>query len=111
MKPSASVYPIEKSVVLVGAGNAHLVFVRRWGMRPIPGVEVTLVNESPVVPYSAMVPAHIAGEYAREEVTIDLVRLCQSVKVRLVAERVTGIDPATRRVHFGDRPALAYDAL
>ena len=36
--------PIEKSVVLVGAGNAHLVFLRRWGMRPIPGVAVTLVN-------------------------------------------------------------------
>ena len=34
MMPSAVTYPIEKSVVLVGAGNAHLVFVKRWGMRP-----------------------------------------------------------------------------
>jgi selenide, water dikinase len=111
MKLPASTYPIEKSVVLVGAGNAHLVFVRRWGMRPIPGVEVTLVNESPVVPYSAMVPAHIGGDYSRDQVTIDLVRLCQSVKVRFVAERVTRIDPAARRVLFVDRPPLAFDAL
>ena len=58
--------PIEKSVVLVGAGNAHLVFVKRWGMRPMPGVAVTLVNEAAVVPYSAMVPAHLAGEYSWE---------------------------------------------
>jgi selenide,water dikinase len=107
----AATHPIEKSVVLVGAGNAHLVFVRRWGMRPVPGVEVTLVNESPVVLYSAMVPAHVAGDYARDEITIDLVRLCQSMKVRFVADRVTAVDPVARRVAFADRPALAYDAL
>jgi selenide,water dikinase len=111
MNASPAIYPTEKSVVLVGAGNAHLIFVRRWGMRPVPGVEVTLINESSVVPYSAMIPAHIAGEYARDEVTIDLVRLCQSMKVRLVTERVTGIDPGARQVHFADRPALVYDAL
>ena len=49
MNPSAA-SPIEKSVVLVGAGNAHLVFIRRWGMRPVPGVAVTLVNEASVDP-------------------------------------------------------------
>ena len=80
-------------------------------MRPLPGVAVTLVNEAAVVPYSAMVPAHIGGEYPRDEITIDLVRLCQTVKVRFVAERVTGIDPAGRRVLFAARPPLAYDAL
>ncbi len=111
MKPAAASYPTEKTVVLVGAGNAHLVFVRRWMMRPLRGVEVTLVNESPVVPYSAMVPAYLGGDYGRDEVTIDLVRLCQAVKVRFVAGRVTGVDPAARRVLFADRPPLAYDAL
>jgi selenide,water dikinase len=103
--------PIEKAVVLVGAGNAHLVFVKRWGMRPVPGVAVTLVNEAAVIPYSAMVPAHLAGEYGRDEITIDLVRLCQRVKVRFVVERVKGIDPAARQVLFDGRPPLVYDAL
>src|SRR4051812_15705237 len=110
MKPTA-IRPVEKNVVLVGAGNAHLVFVKRWGMRPVPGVAVTLVNEASVVPYSAMVPAHIAGDYGWDEITIDLVRLCQSVKVRFLAGRGTGIDPAARRVLLASRPALAYDAL
>jgi selenide,water dikinase len=58
-----------------------------------------------------MVPAHIAGDYTADDIVIDLVRLCQSVKVRFVAERVTGIDPAARRVCFADRPALVYDVL
>jgi selenide, water dikinase len=103
--------PVEKTVVLIGAGNAHLVFLKRWGMRPVRGAAVTLVSEAPVIPYSAMVPAHIAGDYSWDEITIDLVRLSQHVKVRFVAERVTGIDPRSRRVLFAGRPPLAYDAL
>src|SRR5262245_47580386 len=109
MNPSAA--PIAKTVVLVGAGNAHLVFVKRWSMRPVPGVAVTLVNEAGTVPYSAMVPGHIAGDYSRDEITIDLVRLCAAAGVRLVPERVTRLDPAARQVHFASRPPLAYDVL
>jgi selenide,water dikinase len=103
--------PVEKVIVLVGAGNAHLVFLRRWRMRPRPGVAVTLANDAPVVAYSAMVPAHVGGDYTRDEVTIDLVPLCRAAGVRLVAERVTAIDPAARLVHFRDRPPLPYDLL
>ncbi len=110
MKATTAV-PVAKSVVLVGAGNAHLVFLRRWGMQPIPGVAVTLVSAVPVIPYSAMVPGHLAGDYSWDEITIDLVRLCQSVRVRLVAEKALRIEPANRQVLFANRPPLSYDAL
>ena len=66
MNTSSPTLPVQKTVVLVGAGNAHLVFVRKWRMHPLPGVAVALVNEAQVVPYSAMVPAHISGDYRRE---------------------------------------------
>jgi len=111
MKPSTPARPIEKNVVLVGAGNAHLVFVKRFGMQPIPGVAVTLVSEFGVIPYSAMTPGHIGGEYAWEQITVDLVRLCATMGVRFVAERVQRIDPATRKVIFEQRAPLAYDAV
>jgi selenide, water dikinase len=80
-------------------------------MRPLPGVAVTLVNESPAASYSAMVPAHIASHYRREEMTIDLVRLCRSAGVRLVPGRVSGFETVTHQVHFADRSPLAYDVL
>jgi selenide, water dikinase len=111
MNANAGAQFIEKNVVLVGAGNAHLVFVKRFEMRPIPGVAVTLVSEYGQIPYSAMVTGHIAGDYAHDKITIDLVRLCASVGVRLVAERVQTIDPAQRRVHFAGRAPLSYDVL
>ena len=87
--------------------------VKCWPIRyPSSGrVAVTLVNETSVIPYSAMVPAHIAGNYAADEITIDLVRLCQAVKVRFVAEKVTALDPSHRQVRFAGRPPLSYDAL
>jgi selenide,water dikinase len=111
MKASTPPRPIEKNVVLVGAGNAHLVFVKRFGMRPLPGLAVTLINEFPESSYSAMVPARIAGEYRHEEITLDLVRLCAAMGVRLVTERVQAIAPALKRVIFENRAPIAYDAL
>lgn len=80
-------------------------------MRPFPGVEVILINESAVVVYSAMVPAHIAGEFPREAITFDLVRLCRRVGVRFVVGRVTAIDSTARRVWVSDRAPLTYDVL
>ena len=103
--------PIQQQIVLVGAGNAHLVFVRRWRTRPLPGVTVTLVNEAPTVPYSAMVAAHIASDYQCDEITIDLERLCRSAGVRLVADRVTGLNPPARHMIIANRPSLAYNVL
>ncbi|TXT27718.1 MAG: pyridine nucleotide-disulfide oxidoreductase family protein, partial [Planctomycetota bacterium] len=103
--------PIEKHVVLVGAGNAHLVFLKRWRMSPWPGVAVTLVSEFAEIPYSAMVPGHIAGDYRWDEITLDLVRFCRSAGVRFVAARVTGVDAARSRIEFADRSAMSFDVL
>lgn len=111
MNGSQAPIPLQKMVVLVGAGNAHLVFIKRWRMKPVPGIAVTLVNEAASVPYSAMVPAHISGDYSREEISLDLVRFCRSAGVRLVCEKVTRLDPVGRAVHFANRPPLTYDLV
>lgn len=106
-----SAVPLEMQVVLVGAGNAHLVFLKKWGMKPLPGVALTLVNEAAVVPYSAMVPGHIAGDYTRDEISIDLIRFCQSVGARFLPGRVAALDPLGRRIVLGARPSLFYDLV
>ncbi|MFQ3593833.1 MAG: FAD-dependent oxidoreductase, partial [Gemmataceae bacterium] len=102
---------IEKQVLLLGAGNAHLVFIRRFRKRPLPGVAVTLISEKATIAYSAMVPGCIGGDYRRDEITIDLVRFCRSAGVRLIAEPATRINANLRQVHFAHRPPLSYDLL
>ena len=102
---------IQKQIVLLGAGNANLVFIRKWLMRPVPGVQVTLVNPARRIPYSAMVPAFLAGEYSEDEVMIDLVRLCALANVRLIAAKAERIDVDARIVELPGRPALRWDIL
>lgn len=103
--------PIEKHVVLAGAGNAHLVALREMAMRPQPRISVTLVNPLAMAPYSAMVSGLIGGDYQEDEIRIDLSRLCRAAGARLVVGEVQGIDPVAKNVAISGRPSLRYDAL
>ena len=103
--------PIVKELVLVGGGHAHALVLRRWGMRPVPGVRVTLINPGPSAPYTGMLPGHIAGHYARDALEIDLVRLARFAGARLILGAVDLIDPVARRVSVAGRAPMAYDLL
>ncbi|MDA0923269.1 MAG: selenide, water dikinase SelD [Proteobacteria bacterium] len=103
--------PIVKELVLVGGGHAHALVLRRWGMRPAPGVRVTLINPGPSAPYTGMLPGHIAGHYARDALEIDLLRLARFAGARLVLGAVELIDPVARRVSVAGRAPMAYDLL
>ena len=103
--------PIVKELVLVGGGHAHALVLRRWGMRPVPGVRVTLINPGPSAPYTGMLPGHIAGHYARDALEIDLVRLARFAGARLILGAVELIDPVARRVSVAGRAPMAYDLL
>ncbi|KDB02205.1 segregation protein B [Defluviimonas sp. 20V17] len=101
--------PATRDVVLIGGGHAHALVLRRWGMRPLPGARLTLINPHPTAPYSGMLPGHIAGHYDRAALEIDLVRLARHAGARLILGRAEGIDRAARTVHVPGRPPVAYD--
>ena len=60
MQPRA---PIATDLVLLGAGHAHVEVLRRFAMRPEPGVRLTLIGREPETPYSGMLPGLIRGDY------------------------------------------------
>ena len=103
--------PVVRDVVLVGGGHSHALVVRRWGMRPLAGVRLTLVSRDVLTPYSGMLPGLVAGHYTVHEVHIDLARLCVWANVRFVRAEVTGIDPARREIALDGRPAIGWDLL
>jgi selenide, water dikinase len=102
-------YPQIKDLVLIGGGHTHALVLRMWGMNPLPGTRLTLINPDPVAPYTGMLPGLIAGHYRREELMIDLVRLARFAGARLILDRATGIDRAARQIHLANRPPLPYD--
>lgn len=100
--------PLTKDLVLIGGGHAHALVLRMWGMKPLPGVRLTLINPGPTAPYSGMLPGHIAGHYTRDDLDIDLVKLARFAGARLILGAASAIDPDARVITVGDRQ-IAYD--
>ncbi|WP_425100023.1 selenide, water dikinase SelD [Tropicibacter sp. S64] len=101
--------PFTRDLVLIGGGHTHALVLRMWGMRPLPGVRLTVINPGPTAPYSGMLPGHLAGHYTREALDIDLVKLARFSGARLVLGAVSGVDRKARQVFVPGRPAIGYD--
>ncbi|SPJ30173.1 selenide, water dikinase SelD [Falsiruegeria mediterranea] len=101
--------PLTRDLVLIGGGHSHALVLRKWGMSPLPGARLTLINPGPTAPYSGMLPGFVAGHYTRDALDIDLVRLARYAGARLVLGAVTGMNAAAKTVSVGGRPPIAYD--
>ena len=101
--------PFTRDLVLIGGGHTHALVLRSWGMNPLPGVRVTVINPGPTAPYSGMLPGFVAGHYTREELDIDLVKLARFAGARMINGYATGIDKDARTIQVAGRPPIAYD--
>jgi len=104
-------FPLTRDLVLIGGGHTHALVLRKWGMRPLPGARLTLIDPNPKAPYTGMLPGHIAGHYSRAVLDIDLARLARFAGARLIVGAATAIDRASRRVQVMGRPDISYDVL
>ena len=82
---------VVRDLVLVGGGHAHVYVVKMWGMRPLPGVRLTLVSRDVETPYSGMLPGLVSGLYSHEQCHVDLARLCAWAHVRFLHGGRVGI--------------------
>ena len=101
--------PLTRDLVLIGGGHAHALVLRKWGMAPLPGARLTVINPGPTAPYTGMLPGHVAGHYDRDTLEIDLVRLCQFAGARLILSHATDINRSDHMISVEGRTAIAYD--
>ncbi|MBV0912390.1 selenide, water dikinase SelD [Anianabacter salinae] len=101
--------PLTRDVVFIGGGHTHALVLMRWGMKPLPGARLTLINPGPTAPYTGMLPGHIAGHYPRPALDIDMVPLARHAGARLILGSACGIDRDRRRVILTSGREVPYD--
>jgi pyridine nucleotide-disulfide oxidoreductase family protein len=97
-------------LVIVGGGHAHLSVLRALAKRHLD-IETILITPSTFQTYSGMLPGWLAGHYSLEDCQIDLLPLVEAAGVRLILDRVTGIDADRQCVTLSNGTHLDYDYL
>jgi len=101
--------PLTRDIVLIGGGHAHALVLRQWGMAPLPGARLTVINPGPTAPYTGMLPGYIAGHYDRDTLEIDLVRLARFAGARLILGRAEALDRDAKTVTVAGRGSIGFD--
>ena len=106
-----TVNPSRKHLVLLGAGRAHLQVLKSLAQQGSANMSVTLVSPHPYYNEIGMLPAHVAGDYALEDLRIPLDRLVEASGAAFVPAHVISLDATGRRVQLSSGDALPYDVL
>jgi len=98
------------SIVLVGAGHAHLHVLRHADRLRARGLGVTLIDPG-CFWYSGLATGMLAGMYEPAVDRIDPAPLAAERGVGLIRQRLTAVDPARRLVTLSDGRTVSYAAL
>jgi selenide,water dikinase len=102
---------MNKRLVLLGGGHAHVHVLKTLGEKPIPGVAVTLISPYSRQVYSGMLPGWVAGHYRIDQCVIPLAPLAAGAGVTLRETSATRIDMATQTVICADGTAIPFDVI
>ncbi|WP_439550251.1 FAD-dependent oxidoreductase [Falsiroseomonas sp.] len=102
---------MQKHLMLVGGGHAHVEVLRQFAAAPLPGWRITLLTREAMSPYSGMLPGVIAGLYREDQALIDVRALAARAGAEAVIDRATGIDLVAKRVHRAGGESRPFDLL
>lgn len=85
--------PESRTIILAGAGHAHLLVLKNWLDQGYQPPEKTLlINSTSQAWYSGMMPGLLAGRYSETECAIELKPLCKKLGIELIIDDVIALD-------------------
>ena len=99
----------KKKIVFVGGGHSHALVLKQWAASD--DTEVVLVSPGTHTPYSGMLPGLVAGHYSKDEIFIDLVKLCQERNVRFINGTLVSIDLKAKTIALAEGQTMTFDVL
>lgn len=102
---------LPRTLLLLGAGHAHLDLLAQLARAPLVGVQVVLVAPYPRQLYFARMPALVAGRCAVDDCAIALPELVQRAGVRWLQASVSALHADARMVLLDNGTELAFDWL
>lgn len=103
--------PLQKHLILLGAGHAHVHVLSTLATQALVGVQVTLIAPYPRQMYSGMVPGFVAGHYTLDDCVIPLEPLLKNTGIRWLARSATALDATAQTITLDDGTVLPYDWL
>jgi NADH dehydrogenase FAD-containing subunit len=102
---------MEKHLVLVGGGHAHLTVLVNLAKYIERGHRVTLIGPSPYHYYSGMGPGLLSRIYRPQEVRFHLKKTAEDRGATFIEDRVVRINPAERTLHLHSGNQVSYDIV
>ena len=100
-----------KQLVLIGGGHANVQVLKKLCMNTIRGLHTILISENFEATYSGMTPGYIHKDYSKEEISIDLQRLCFNAGATFIKDKVVKIETNFQKLELQNLPSVHYDVL
>lgn len=105
-------------LLLIGAGHAHLHFLRQWAEKPCPGWRVTLLSPFAHHTHTDMLPGYVAGRHLSTDCQVDLAPLVEEAKVEWIQGLCVGLQASKKLAEYtsltrpdGVPSRIAFDTL
>lgn len=102
---------MNKRIIIVGGGHAHLTLLANIGRFITAGHSVTVINAARFHYYSGMGPGLLSGRYSAADIRFDIRRMVEERGGLFHEATVTRIDPEEPRISLESGETLDYDLI
>lgn len=102
---------MNKQLVIVGGGHAHLTLLAHLDTCVARGHRVTVVNRSAYHYYSGMGPGLLAGTYGPRDVRFHVRRMAEDRGAAFIEDAVVRIDARERSLKLASGAMIPYDIV